>query len=128
MGKHIGSLLGLFTFLLLPPALFGQAYGTPGYSPGAWKPGEVPATPTKSFNAHDLSAVWSHPTRPGYFERHSFNDKWLDIKDKNVPDQMKSQIYPPKLTPWGQAKFDATKPSYGPRSVPPGMGNDDVST
>ena len=72
--------------------------------------------------------MWSSPTKAGYFERHSLNDKWSDIKDKNVPDQMKSQTYPPPLTEAGKAKFEATKPSYGPRSVPPGLGNDAVST
>ena len=41
---------------------------------------------------------------------------------------MRSQTYPPPLTDWGKAKFEATKPSYGPRSVPPGLGNDTVST
>ncbi len=110
--------------------LLAQTYGTKGYSPGAWKPEELPkdlAKP-KSFDPHDLSAVWSMPTKPGYFERHSLNDKWLDIKDKSVPDQMKSDTYPPPMTPWGKAKFEATKPSYGPRSVPPGEGNDEVST
>jgi len=109
---------------------FAQTYGTKGYAPGTWKPEELPkdlAKP-KAFNAHDLSGVWSMPTKPGYFERHSLNDKWLDIKDKTVPDQMRSQIYPPPMTPWAKAKFEATKPSYGPRSVPPGLGNDDVST
>ncbi len=96
----------------------------------AWKPDELPkdlAKP-KPFDPHDLSAVWSMPTKPGYFERHSLNDKWLDNQDKSVPDQMKSDAYPPPMTPWGKAKFEATKPSYGPRSVPPGEGNDAVST
>jgi hypothetical protein len=131
MRKQLAFFVGLLNILLLAPALFAQTYGTPGYSPGAWKPEELasrPAVLPKPFNPRDLSGVWSTPTRPGYFERHSFNDKWLDIQDKNVPDQMKSQIYPPPLTPWGKAKFEATKPSYGPRSVPPGEGNDDVST
>jgi hypothetical protein len=32
------------------------------------------------------------------------------------------------MTDWAKAKFEATKPSYGPRSVPPGLGNDAVST
>jgi hypothetical protein len=126
------SLTLLLTFL--SQAAFAQTtptYGTPGYAPGAWKPGELanrPKTEAKPFNAHDLSGVWSTPTRPGYFERHSLNDKWLDIKDKAVPDQMKSDTYPPPMTPWGKAKFEATKPSYGPRAVAPGEGNDDVST
>jgi hypothetical protein len=62
------------------------------------------------------------------FERHSLNDKALDIKDKSVPGEMRAQSYPPPMTPWGKAKFEATLPSYGPRSVPPGEGNDAVSS
>jgi len=109
---------------------FGQTYGTKGYSPGAWKPEELPkelAKP-KPFNAHDFNGVWSSPTKAVYFERHARNDKWLDIKDKSIPDQMRSQTYPPPMTPWAKERFEATKPSYGPRSVPPGLGNDTVST
>ena len=109
---------------------FAQTYGTKGYAPGAWKPDELPndlAKP-KPFDPHDLSAVWSMPTKPGYFERHSLNDKWLDNHDKSVPDQMRSDAYPPPMTSGGKARFDATKPSYGPRSVPPGEGNDAVSS
>ena len=30
----------------------------------------------------------------------------------------------PQMTPWGQARFDANKPSYGPRAIPPALGND----
>ena len=108
---------------------FAQVYGTKGYAPGAWPPDQLPAdlSKPKPYNPHDLSGVWSTPTRPGYFERHSLNDKWLDIKDKKVWDQMKSQTYPPPLTDWGKQKFEETKPSYGPRSVAPGDGNDAVS-
>ena len=107
-----------------------QTYGTKGYSPGAWKPEELPKdlSKPKAYNPHDLGGVWSSPTRAGYFERHSLNDKWLDIKDKSIPDQMRSQTYPPPVTPWAKERFEATKPSYGPRSVPPGLGNDAVST
>ena len=131
MRKRLASFFVLLTLLLFSRVTFAQTYGTPGYSPGAWKPEDLatrPATPAKPFSPHDLSGMWSHPTRPGYFERHSLNDKWLDIKDKSVPDQMKSQTYPPPMTPWGKAKFEATRPSYGPRSVSPGLGNDEVST
>ena len=124
----------LLTLALISQVTFAQTtqtYGTSGYAPGAWKPAELanrPKTEAKPFSAHDLSGMWSTPTRPGYFERHSLNDKWLDIKDKSVPDQMRSDTYPPPMTPWGKAKFLATKPSYGPRAVSPGEGNDDVST
>lgn len=107
-----------------------QTYGTPGYAPGSWKPQEIPKelSKPKPYDPHDMSGVWSSPTRAGYFERHALNDKWLPIQDKSIPDQMRSQTYPPPLTDWGKAKFEATKPSYGPRSVPPGLGNDAVST
>jgi hypothetical protein len=104
-----------------------QTYGTTGYAPGTWKKDELPKelSNAKPFNPHDLSAVWSMPT--ANFERHSLNDKALDIKDKGVPAEMRAESYPPPMTPWGKAKFEATLPSYGPRSVPPGEGNDDVS-
>ena len=108
---------------------FGQTYGTPGYSPGAWKPEELPKelSKPKPFNPHDLSGVWSTPTTAGYFERHSLDDKWVDIKDKKVPPQMRSNTSPPPMTEWGKAKFDANKVSYGPRAVEPELNNDPVS-
>jgi len=31
---------------------------------------------------------------------------------------------PPGITAWGKQQFDAHKPSYGPRAVPPALGND----
>jgi len=57
------------------------------------------------------------PTKPGYFERHSLNDKPIKIAP-NVPPQMGSDAYPPPMTPWGKAKFDAAKVSYGPEPSP----------
>ena len=59
------------------------------------------------FDPHDLSGVWSRTggdrgmgSRPGV----------------NVP----------AMTPAGQKLFDASKPGYGPRAVPPATGNDIV--
>ena len=108
---------------------FAQTYGTPGYSPGAWKPDELPKelSKPKPYDPHDLSGVWSTPTTPGYFERHSLDDKWVDTKDKKVPPQMRSNTTPPPMTDWGKAKFDANKVSYGPRAVAPEFNNDPVS-
>src|SRR5665213_1453129 len=103
--RFISSVAVLTGVLACSSIAFAQTYGTKGYSPGAWKPEDLPpdlAKP-KPFNPHDLSAVWSMPTKAGYFERHSLNDKWLDVKDKSVWDQMKSEAYPPPMTPWGQA-------------------------
>jgi len=131
MRNRFMDLLATFAMMLAFSAVtFAQTYGTKGYSPGAWKPEELPKelSKPKPYNSHDFGGVWSSPTRAGYFERHALNDKWLDIKDKGIPDQMRSQTYPPPMTDWAKAKFEATKPSYGPRSVPPGLGNDDVST
>jgi hypothetical protein len=32
----------------------------------------------------------------------------------------------PPMTAWGQAKFNETKPGYGPRAIPPAFGNDPI--
>ena len=115
----------LASLALAGPAL-AQTYGTKGYAPGAWKPEELPKTLStiKPFDPHDLSGVWSMPTKG--FEKHSLTSKPVAIE--HVPTEMKQTSVPPPMTAWGKAKLDATKVSYGPRSVPPGTGNDSVST
>jgi len=127
MGNRVlNSAVVLFAALAFSGAAFAQTYGTKGYAPGAWKPDELPknlATP-KPFDPHDLSGVWSMPTKG--FEKHSLTSKQLDLQ--HVPSEMKQTSVPPPMTAWGKAKLDATKVSYGPRSVPPGTGNDPVST
>src|SRR6202022_5146247 len=112
----------MFSVTVLPVLLtcsfvtFAQSYGTKGYSPGAWKPDELPKglSNSKPFDPHNLSGVWSMPTKPGYFERHSLNDKPVKIAP-NVPPQMGPDAYPLPMTPWGKAKVDAARVSYGPR-------------
>lgn len=129
MRNHFMSATSTLLVLLVSSCVsFAQTYGTKGYAPGAWKPDELPpdVSKPKPFSAHDLSGVWSMPTKVN-FERHSLNDKRLDIQDKSIPGEMRAQSYPPPMTAWGKAKFEAAKPSYGPRSVPPGLGNDLVS-
>jgi hypothetical protein len=56
--------------------------------------------PAATFNPRDLSGVWLF--------------SGLRTLSNN----------PPVLTPEGKAKFDANKPSYGPRAIPPALGND----
>ena len=126
--RFITATSTLLLLLVSSCVSFAQTYGTKAYAPGAWKPGELPPdiSKPKPFNPHDLSGVWSMPTK-GNFERHSLNDKRLEIQDKSIPGEMRAQSYPPPMTAWGKAKFEAAKPSYGPRSVPPGLGNDLVS-
>ena len=127
--RLLNSIFLLTGLMACSRTALAQTYGAPGYSPGAWKPDELPKqlSQPKPFNAHDLTGVWSTPTTPGYFERHSLDDKWIDTKDKKVPPQMRSNTSPPPMTEWGKAKFEANKVSYGPRAVEPEFNNDPVS-
>ena len=59
------------------------------------------------FDPHDLSGVWS---RTG-------GDRGMS----NRPG-----VNVPPMTPAGQRLFEASKPGYGPRAVPPAKGNDIV--
>ena len=58
----------------------------------------------RAFDLHDLSGVWEH---------------------EGIGGTIASGPVPP-MTPWGQAKFDAAKPGFGPRRVPPTEDNDPV--
>jgi len=77
------SVAALLVLVSCSCVTFAQTYGTKGYSPGAWKPDELPKglSNPKPFDPHNLSGVWSMPTKQGYFERHSLNDK--AIKDSS---------------------------------------------
>ena len=59
--------------------------------------GRTPAaTAAVAFDPHDLSGIWLGRNRA------------LALSDE-----------PPPRTPWGEAKFNSYKPSYGPRAIPP---------
>ena len=58
----------------------------------------------RAFDRHDLSGVWEH---------------------EGIGGKIDSGPVSP-MTPWGQAKFDAAKPGFGPRRVPPTEDNDPV--
>ena len=125
MRNHfMSSMMLLLAGVAFACVTFAQTYGTKGYAPGAWKPDELPkdlAKP-KPFDPHNLSGVWSMPTKG--FEKHSLTSKQLAIQ--NVPNEMKQTSVPSPMTAWGKERLDAAKVSYGPRSVPPGTGNDPV--
>ena len=123
--RFMSSVAVLLVLLASSCVTFAQSYGTKGYSPGAWKPDELPKgllTP-KPFDPHSLSGIWSMPTKPGYFERHSLNDKPIKIAP-NVPPQMGSDAYPHPMTPWGKEKLDQEQVSYAPIAVPQEEGKD----
>ena len=59
------------------------------------------AEPSPPHDPHDLSGIWAR--RGGA----------LSLSND-----------PPPFTPEGKERFDANKPSYGPRAIPPALGND----
>jgi hypothetical protein len=67
----------------------------------------------RTFDPHDLSGVWDHTPTPlsgiQAYRGASANDPV------------------PPLTPWGQAKFDAAKPGFGPRIAAPTLENDPIT-
>src|SRR6516164_7366604 len=65
----------------------------------------APTAPSVPHDPKDLSGVWTRTNRV------------LTMSNET-----------PLMTPWGQARFDAAKPVYGPRAVPGGLGNDPVMT
>jgi hypothetical protein len=72
---------------------------------GKGKAAKANAEPSPPADPHDLSGVWRR-------------------RGGNLT--MSNDV--PPMTPEGQAKFNATKPGYGPRSVPPAVGNDPMGT
>jgi hypothetical protein len=91
--------LAQLLLLLNSPGALAQA--SQKSAPGRQVPSR---TSTQAFNPHDLSGVWEHEGIGG------------DIASGSVSP----------MTPWGQAKFDAARPGFGSRRVPPTEDNDPV--
>lgn len=64
--------------------------------------GRAPAAPAPPHDPHDLSGIWQ--------------------LQGGVNLTISSEV--PPRTPWGEQKFSTLKPSYGPRAIPPALGND----
>jgi hypothetical protein len=67
-------------------------------------PAKAQTPAAQPFDPHDLSGVW-------VLQRQKIFAPSSDI---------------PPMTAWGQAKFNETKPGYGPRAIPPAFGNDPI--
>src|SRR4051812_36531225 len=86
----------LFTGVVLLLLISNVALAQRGQRGGR---GNQPPAPSVPHDPHDLQGIW----RGG--------------------GQSLSNT-PPAMTAWGKEQFDAHKPSYGPRAVPPVQGND----
>ncbi len=78
--------------------------------------GSAFAQSAPQFDPHDLSGHWNRTSR---FQ--TFSNVW--------PGQGPTQgTEEAPLTPAGKARFEKNKPGYGPRAVPPAIGNDPMGT
>jgi hypothetical protein len=86
----------LLLLVVFSSAVFAQIRGQAGGAAG---------NAAGQFDSHDLNGVWD-----------------LTRTDTARPFEVGGAI--PPMTPEGQKRFDANKPSFGPRAVPPALGND----
>jgi len=94
------ALVVLFTQMVVVPAAQDGRQG-------GGRRGAPPPAATGPFDAHDLSGIWNRTGGSRGISRQPGQDM-------------------PPMTPLGQKRFDASKPGYGPRAVPPSVGNDSV--
>jgi len=76
----------------------------------------APQAPQQKFDPHDLSGHWNRTSRFQTFSN-VFSGQGNTAGTAEAP-----------FTPAGKAKFEANKPGYGPRAVPPALGNDPMGT
>ena len=92
--------LVLLSLILLPSFASAQRGGA-----GFGGRGRPPAAPSaEPFDPHDFNGIW-----------------WRTGGTREFNTQKGGE---PQLTPEGKRRFDANKPGYGPRAVPPALGND----
>jgi hypothetical protein len=92
---------GSVLLIAAPCALFAQRGGA-GFSGRGGRPPR--AVSTQPFDPHDFNGIW-----------------WRTGGTREFNTQKGGE---PELTPEGKKRFDANKPGYGPRAVPPAQGND----
>jgi len=85
----------------LPSALLAQRGGAGFSGRGGRQPRPVSTEP---FDPHDFNGIW-----------------WRTGGTREFNTQKGGE---PELTTEGKKRFDANKPGYGPRAVPPAQGND----
>lgn len=82
-----------------------------------------PLPPPSSFGKRSPEAYAAEQavraSLPATFDKHDFSGVWYA---QNNSILMGNAV--PPMTPAGKAVFDSYKPSFGPRAVPPALGND----
>ena len=96
--RFTSSIVGLAAILAFSPAALSYAGQRGGGQRGAGANAPAPSPP---HDPKDLSGIWTKT--------------WRTLA-------LSAEV--PAMTPEGQAKFNANKPSYGPRAIPPALGND----
>lgn len=96
--RFTSSIVGLAAILAFSPAALSYAGQRGAGQRGA---GANAAAPSPPHDPKDLSGIWTKT--------------WRTLA-------LSAEV--PPMTPEGQAKFNANKPSYGPRAIPPALGND----
>jgi hypothetical protein len=95
------SIVALVAILLFSSAALPQGRGQRGGGQRGAAQESASATAALPFSPRDLSGIWLGRNRV------------LAVSED-----------PPPRTPWGDAKFNSYKPSYGLRAIPPALGND----
>src|SRR5579871_6710029 len=89
-------------FVIPVAAMAALLLSTSLFAQNAQRGKAAPAPPSGPAPSKSLAGVW----------------RWTGRAVLTVSAQ------PPQFTPLGKSKFDANKPSYGERAVPPATGND----
>jgi len=94
MRNGFGLIGVIVAVLALSPVVLGQRGQRAAAPPSS--------TASLPFDAHDLSGIWSRNSQ-GY----GGGGTCRGCGDRGFNNDV------PPMTPWGQARFDANKPSYG---------------
>ena len=101
MRKQLKTVCVVLLITVIPSGLFAQRGGAGFSGRGNRQQQQIS---TEAFDAHDFNGIW-----------------WRTGGTREFNTQKGGE---PQLTAEGKKRFDANKPGYGPRAVPPALGND----
>jgi len=101
MRKQLKTVCVVLLITVIPSGLFAQRGGAGFSGRGNRQQQQIS---TEAFDAHDFNGIW-----------------WRTGGTREYNTQKGGE---PEFTPEGKKRFEANKPGYGPRAVPPALGND----